>query len=56
MQNDENRYGQEEPIEALTPEKIFNARWAMALLSEARKRLSLEYAAEGRASLGLHPA
>jgi RNA polymerase sigma factor (sigma-70 family) len=50
IQNAENRYGWEEPIEALTPEKIFDARWAMALLGEARKRLSLEYAAEGRAA------
>ncbi|HYY28115.1 MAG TPA: hypothetical protein VE860_09240 [Chthoniobacterales bacterium] len=50
IQNAENRYGREEPIEALTPEKIFDARWAMSLLGEARKRLSLEYAAEGKAS------
>jgi RNA polymerase sigma factor (sigma-70 family) len=50
VQNAENRYGREEPIEALTPEKIFDARWAMALLGEARKRLSLEYSAEGRAA------
>ena len=50
IQNAENRYGREEPIEALTPEKIFDARWAMALLGEARKRLSLEYSAEGRAA------
>jgi RNA polymerase sigma factor (sigma-70 family) len=50
VQNAETRYGQEEPIEAVTPEKIFDARWAMALLIEARRRLSLEYAAEGNAS------
>jgi RNA polymerase sigma factor (sigma-70 family) len=50
MQNAENRYEQEEPIDALTPEKIFNARWAISLLNEARKRLRLEYAAQGRAS------
>jgi RNA polymerase sigma factor (sigma-70 family) len=49
-QNAENRYGQEEPSETLTPEKIFDARWAMALLGEARKRLSLEYAAGGKAT------
>jgi RNA polymerase sigma factor (sigma-70 family) len=50
LQNAENRYEQEEPFEALTPEKIFDARWAMALLGEARRRLSLEYAAEGKAT------
>ena len=49
-ENVENRYGQEEPSETLTPEKIFDARWAMALLGEARKRLSLECAAEGKAA------
>jgi hypothetical protein len=46
LQNAENRYDQEEPFEALTPEKIFDARWAMALLGEARRRLSLEYSAQ----------
>jgi RNA polymerase sigma-70 factor (ECF subfamily) len=50
LENSENRYSQEEPIEALTPEKIFDARWAMSLLGEARRRLSLEYGAEGRAA------
>ena len=50
LQNAENRYDQEEPFEALTPEKIFDARWAMALLGEARSRLSLEYSAEGKAT------
>jgi RNA polymerase sigma factor (sigma-70 family) len=46
----ENRYGQEEPVEALTPEKVFDARWAMALLGEARKRLSREHVAEAKAA------
>jgi RNA polymerase sigma factor (sigma-70 family) len=50
IQNAENRYGREEPIDALTPEKIFDARWAMALLGDARKRLRVEYAAEGKAA------
>jgi RNA polymerase sigma factor (sigma-70 family) len=49
LQNAEDQYGLE-PIENLTPEKIFDARWAMALLGEARRRLSLEYAAEGKAT------
>ena len=40
----ENRYEREEPAESLTPEKIFDARWAFALLGEAKKRLKQEYA------------
>jgi RNA polymerase sigma factor (sigma-70 family) len=43
----EDRYSME-PVEALTPEKIFDARWAMALLNEATKRLSREYLAQGK--------
>ena len=41
----ENRYGKE-PVEALTPAKIFDARWAMALLGEAMNRLNREYVAQ----------
>jgi hypothetical protein len=37
-----------EPVDALTPEKIFDARWAMALLGEAMNRLSREYVVEGK--------
>jgi DNA-directed RNA polymerase specialized sigma24 family protein len=37
-----------EPVEPLTPEKIFDARWAMALLGEARNRLGREYVADGK--------
>jgi RNA polymerase sigma factor (sigma-70 family) len=37
-----------EPVETLTPEKIFDARWAMSLLGEARNRLRLEYLAHGK--------
>jgi RNA polymerase sigma factor (sigma-70 family) len=44
----EDRYGQEEPAEALTPEKVFDARWAFALLGEARHRLRQEYVATGK--------
>jgi RNA polymerase sigma-70 factor (ECF subfamily) len=43
----EDRYGME-PVEALTPEKIFDARWAMALLGQATKKLSREYQAQGK--------
>jgi RNA polymerase sigma factor (sigma-70 family) len=43
MQDAEDRY-RLEPVDALTPEKVFAARWAMALLGEAMKRLRQEYA------------
>jgi hypothetical protein len=39
-----------EPIEFLTAEKIFDARWAMTVLGEALKQLSQEYATAGKAS------
>ena len=45
----EDRYGLE-PVEELTPEKIFDARWAMALLGEAMNRLGREYMAQGKAT------
>jgi RNA polymerase sigma factor (sigma-70 family) len=45
----EDRY-QLEPVDKLSPEKIFDARWAMALLRRALNRLSSEYAARGRAA------
>lgn len=47
LQSAEDRYGLE-PIENLTPEKVFDARWAMALLAEAMNRLSREYVAQGK--------
>jgi RNA polymerase sigma factor (sigma-70 family) len=34
----------------LTPEKIFDARWAMALLGQAMSRLREDYATQGKAS------
>jgi RNA polymerase sigma factor (sigma-70 family) len=37
-----------EPVDTLTPEKIFDARWAMALLAEAKNRLGNEYRLEGK--------
>jgi RNA polymerase sigma-70 factor (ECF subfamily) len=43
MQEAEDRY-RLEPVDALTPEKVFAARWAMALLGEAMNRLRQEYA------------
>jgi RNA polymerase sigma factor (sigma-70 family) len=45
----EERY-QLEPIESLTAEKIFDARWAMTVLGEALKQLGQEYASAGKTS------
>jgi RNA polymerase sigma-70 factor (ECF subfamily) len=45
----EDRY-QLEPVDALSPEKIFDARWAMALISEALNRLDREYDSQGKAT------
>ena len=39
-----------EPVEGLTAEKMFDARWAMMLLAQALNRLHDEYAAEGKTS------
>src|ERR1700736_5268511 len=39
-----------EPVEFLTTEKIFDARWAMTVLGEAINQLRQEYANEGKAS------
>ena len=47
LESAEDRYGLE-PVESLTPEKVFDARWAMALLAEAMNRLSREYVAQGK--------
>jgi DNA-directed RNA polymerase specialized sigma24 family protein len=49
LEEAEDRYGLE-PVEGLTPEKIFDARWAMVLLGEAMNRLSHEYMAQGKAT------
>jgi RNA polymerase sigma factor (sigma-70 family) len=37
-----------EPVECLTAEKMFDARWAMMLLGEALNRLRQEYALQGK--------
>ena len=39
-----------EPVECLTAEKMFDARWAMTLLAEALNRVRQEYATEGKTS------
>jgi hypothetical protein len=49
MQDAEDRY-RLEPVDALTPEKVFAARWAMALLAEAMNRLYQEYATRQKSS------
>ena len=43
LEDAEDRY-RLEPVDALTPEKVFAARWAMALLGDAMDRLQQEYA------------
>jgi RNA polymerase sigma factor (sigma-70 family) len=43
----EDRY-QQEPIEVLTADKIFDARWAITLLDEVMTRLGKEYAVQGK--------
>ena len=49
LESAEDRY-RLEPVDALTPEKIFDARWAMALIGEALNRLNREYVAQGKAT------
>jgi RNA polymerase sigma factor (sigma-70 family) len=39
-----------EPVDFLTAEKIFDARWAMTVLGEALKQLCQEYALQGKTS------
>ena len=39
------------PLDFLTADKVFDARWGMTLLDEAMERLSQEYAAQGKASI-----
>jgi RNA polymerase sigma factor (sigma-70 family) len=43
----EDRY-RLEPVDYLTAEKMFDARWALTLLDEAMSLLSAEYAAQGK--------
>jgi RNA polymerase sigma factor (sigma-70 family) len=50
MKSAEDRY-RLTPIDFLTADKIFDARWAMTLLDEAMGRLSEECAAQGKASM-----
>jgi RNA polymerase sigma factor (sigma-70 family) len=50
MKSAEDRY-RLAPLDFLTADKIFDARWAMTLLDEAMGRLSDEYAALGKGSM-----
>jgi len=47
LESAEDRYRMER-VETLTPEKVFDARWAMALLAEAMDRLNREYVDQGK--------
>ena len=46
----EQRY-QLEPVESVTPETLFERRWALTLLEQVLARLKQEYAADGKADL-----
>jgi len=48
-QSAEERY-RHEPADYLTGEKIFDARWAMTMLSEAMRRVEEDYAFQGKAA------
>ena len=50
LQDAENRY-RLEAVDTLTPEKVFAARWAAALLSEAMTRLRQEYATKKKSGI-----
>lgn len=46
----ENRY-RGEPVEHLTPERVYERQWALALLEAVLQRLAGEYESSGRAAL-----
>jgi DNA-directed RNA polymerase specialized sigma24 family protein len=46
----EDRYSRE-PTDSLTPEKIFDANWAVTLLAQAIERLKEEYSAKGKGNI-----
>ena len=43
----ESRYAAE-PVEEMTPERVFERRWALAVLDQVLGRLREEYAGHGR--------
>ena len=52
----ENRYGAE-PVDEMSPEKLFERRWALTLLDQAMEELKREYVDSGRSQQfeALHP-
>jgi RNA polymerase sigma-70 factor (ECF subfamily) len=46
----EARYASE-PVEQMTPERVFERRWALAVLEQVLLRLRAEYAARGEAAI-----
>lgn len=46
----EERYAIE-PVDDLTPDRLFQRRWALALLEQTLETIAAEYAAEGKAEL-----
>ena len=50
LEGAEDRY-RLEPVDTLSPEKIFHARWAVALLGEALNRLNREYVSQGKTAI-----
>jgi len=50
FESGEEKY-QAEPADLLTPEKIFDGRWAMTLLEEALRLLRTEYASLGKGEI-----
>jgi RNA polymerase sigma factor (sigma-70 family) len=51
MGSAESRYQLEPAAELLTPEKIFDARWAVTLLGEGMTRLREQYDVQGKLSI-----
>jgi RNA polymerase sigma factor (sigma-70 family) len=49
LEGAEDRY-RVEPVDTLSPEKIFDARWAMALIGEAMNRLNRQYASQRKSA------
>jgi DNA-directed RNA polymerase specialized sigma24 family protein len=49
-QSPEDRYGLE-PADELTPEKIFERRWAQTILDQAIARLQAEFVADGKVEI-----
>jgi RNA polymerase sigma factor (sigma-70 family) len=54
LQDTEGRYQAEAPSADLTPDKLFEKRWALALLEQVLARLRAEYEADGRLDIFDH--